>query len=216
LAQIGMRVAVAGRDTERLNQTKLRISEAGGEGLVLEGDLRDPEMPKTLFERLSDTWDPPDVFINNAGVTGGRKFLETKESVVENCFSINLEAATCCIREAVTAMKDKEAAVIVNVSSLASYRLVPGRGSAAYSASKHALRALSDGIRGELAESKSKIKMCSVSPGLVDTEFHESIGVFGYKPLKPEDVAGAILYILSTPSHVVVQDLLIKSIEQVV
>ncbi|NET39415.1 MAG: SDR family NAD(P)-dependent oxidoreductase [Cyanothece sp. SIO1E1] len=216
LGRLGMRVAVTGRDADRLEQTATIVNESGGEGFAIDGDLRSPETPNAILSRIKELWGSPDVLINNAGVTGGGKFLETDPSVVESCFAVNLEAASRCIREAVTAMSDKEEAVIVNVSSLAAYRLVPGRGSAAYAASKHALRAFTEGVRGELAESKSRIRLCTVSPGLVDTEFHESIEMFGYRPLSPDDVAEAVVYILSTPPHVVVQDILLKSIEQIV
>ena len=131
---------------------------------------------------------------------------------------LNIRAATLCLQEAVKDMRTKEEAVIINIGSISGHRLVQGFGGSFYAATKSALRVLTDGLRFELAEEKSPIKLCMISPGLVDTEFHQIARgkkpEFNFSPLQASDIADAVLYILSTPPTVQISDLLIRGNHQ--
>ncbi len=97
------------------------------------------------------------------------------------------------------------------------HRVVAGRTSVTYGASKHALRVLTDGLRAELAAKKSPVKVAMISPGMVRTEWHSRARhEYEYRPLEPEDIADVAMYILSAPRHLQVCDVLVRSIEQAV
>jgi NADP-dependent 3-hydroxy acid dehydrogenase YdfG len=126
------------------------------------------------------------------------------------------------VREALRGMHAKDEAQIINLSSIYSHRdQVPNF--SFYQASKFAVRALTDTLRAELAAKGTKVRVGMISPGLVATEFREraSEGKFKYesyfekyKPLLPSDIADAVLYMLSTPPHVQVQDILLSPMGQ--
>lgn len=218
LAEIGMRLAIGGRRIERLEQLRAHLEDSGTDVLLLPGDQTLTETTYTLFDKLRQTWGSVDVLINNAGTTGGRGFSQVDFASIERCLALNLNAAAIAMQEAIKDMREKQDAAIINISSLQAHRQVAGKGSVAYTASKQALRALTEGARAELAAEKSPIKIAMVSPGLVATEFHDAAqreAEFPFQPLAPEDIANAVLYILSTPPHVQVCDILIRSIEQV-
>jgi NADP+-dependent farnesol dehydrogenase len=218
LAEIGMRLAIAGRRHERLEALRERLEALGSTVLILPGDQTVAETNYALFRTLRETWGGVDVVINNAGTSGGRGFADVDFASIQRCLDLNVTAAAIVMQAAIQAMRHKQDAAIINISSLQAHRLIPGKGSAAYAASKQALRALTEGARAELATEKSRLKIAMVSPGLVASEFHDAAqreADFPYRALEPEDIANAILYLLSTPPHVQVCDILIRSVEQV-
>ena len=86
-----------------------------------------------------------------------------------------------------------------------------------YSATKHAVKALTEAIWGELAARGSTIKIGTISPGIVGgTEFHQKAGsdVIGIKTLNLDDIVDAVFYLLSTPTHVQVSDVMMRPIGQ--
>ena len=127
-----------------------------------------------------------------------------------------------CTREAVADMRRRgDDGHVVHVSSMAAHRVPPGSGM--YSASKYAVRALTEALRQELRAAGSQIRVGAVSPGFVETEFaarysksdeaaQETYGQF--KVLEPGDVAEAVKYLLSTPPHVQVHDILMRPRDQ--
>jgi NADP-dependent 3-hydroxy acid dehydrogenase YdfG len=92
--------------------------------------------------------------------------------------------------------------------------------SVAYSASKHALGVMTEGLRRELAQRKARTKVALISPGVVDTGWHpqhrspDRVKAYGFAPLQPADVAQAVLYILSVPRRVQVSDVLLRAVGQ--
>ena len=110
---------------------------------------------------------------------------------------------------------------VIHVSSMAAHR-VP-RGSGVYSATKYAVRSLTEGLRQELRAAKSPIRVTAVSPGYVETEFaaayHKSEETAAktysrFPVLQSEDIAEAVVYVLSQPAHVQVHDVLMRPTQQ--
>ena len=111
---------------------------------------------------------------------------------------------------------------MVHISSMASHRVPPGSG--VYSATKYAVRSLTEGLRAELRADGSPIRVTAISPGFVETEFaahyHASEEAaertYGrYKVLQSEDVARAVAYVVSQPPHVQIHDILMRPTDQV-
>lgn len=218
LASAGLRVTLSGRDQTRLQRIADRINEAGGQCETIALELTDPDAPAALVARTVAHWGSLDVLINNAGISAGLGVAGGDLARFRACFDLNVHAAVQCMQEAVRAMADRPEGAIVNIGSLAGHRIPRRRGdpSVAYAASKHALRVFTDGLRMEMASARRPIKVALISPGLVDTPWHEAHGkpdretAYGFRPLDPDDIAHAVLYILSTPPHVQVCDLLLR------
>lgn len=218
LAGVGMKVAITGRRSERLDALKERLESSGAEALALTADQSIPDANHEIFQRLRDHWGPLDVLINNAGVAHRSKIADLEEHQLQTMFDVNLRAATLCLQEAVKEMREKEEAVIINIGSMSGHRLVQGGGGAFYAGIKSAFRVMTDGLRYELAEEKSPIKLCMISPGLVDTEFHKIAAgeqpEYQFTPLQGSDIADAVLYILSTSPTVQISDMMIRCTRQ--
>lgn len=216
LAELGMKVAIAGRRVERLESLREQLEARGTQMLAIPGDQTQMESNRRMFRIIRETWGGVDVLINNAGVTCGRGVTVEDFATLENCLDLNLKAALLCMREAADDMRPKEDGAIINISSLNAHRVIPSRGVAVYAATKHALRVFTDGLRAEFAEARLPIKVAAISPGLVATDFHSNLSNgFAFRPLLPQDVSNAVLYILATPPHVQVCDILLRSVEQV-
>ncbi len=217
LANAGMKVVVAARRVERLNGLSAELSAGGGEVLVVPADLgQEPEV-LSLFAAIRERWNAVDVLINNAGAGADGVLAEGQTEDWRRMLAVNVLAATICMREAVADMEGKADAHIINVSSLFAYKVM--KESAFYSATKYALRALTEGMRVELAAKKSTVRIGMISPGVVLSELrlHASRGKqdsremkFGFRPLGAEDIAGLICYMLSTPSHVEINDVIVR------
>lgn len=135
---------------------------------------------------------------------------------------VNVLALCVCTREAVRDMRERgDVGHVIHVSSMAAHRVPPGSG--VYSATKFAVRSLTEGLRQELRALGSGIRVTSVSPGYVETEFAERYHRSGekarktyspFKVLEDVDVADAIAWVLGTPPHMQVHDVLIRPTDQ--
>ena len=218
LADEGMRVAVCARREERLRE----IAEAGGEVLPVVVDLRDPASILGAFERVREAWGGVDVMVNNAGLGHQEPLTTGDHEKWREMLEVNVLALCICTREAVKDMRDRgDDGHVVHVSSMAGHRVPTSSG--VYSASKFAVRSLTEGLRVELRELGSDIRVTAVSPGFVETEFHERY--FGsqdaarkaysrFPVLQPEDIASTVRHVLSLPPHAQVHDVLMRPTRQ--
>ena len=216
LAGIGMKVAVVARRRQRLEVLAADLSKNGAQVMA---DVL------AIFKAIEQQWGCVDVLVNNAG-TGMMSTLEAGQwQDWCDTLNINVAAPALCVREALRGMHSKDEAQIINLSSIYAHRdQVPNF--SFYQASKFAVRALTDTLRAELASKGTqgtRVRVGMISPGMVATEFRgrASGGKFSYesyfekfKPLMPSDIADAVLYMLSTPPHVQVQDILLSPMGQ--
>jgi len=221
LAGIGMRVALTARRAERLEALRAELEAGGAQVLCIAADLATPQGPHEVFAQLRAQWGGVDVLINNAGL-GWREPMSSSDWVhLQPLLDVNVRAASICLQEALQDMQGKTDAALINVSSIAGHRVPPGVTATFYAATKHALKAVTDGVRYELATAGSPIKIGMLSPGMVESEFHEVANPDGrdpgyeFPPLKAEDVADAMLYMLSVPRRVQIHDIVMRSVHQV-
>ncbi len=148
-----------------------------------------------------------------AFVTGGTAGIGA--ACTRALHAAGLKVAFCGRRE------DRLAGQVVHISSMASHRVPPGSG--LYSATKYAVRSLTEGLRAELRAAGSPIRVAAISPGYVETEFaarwhrseDEASKTYGQYPcLQSEDVAAALMYLLEQPAHVQVHDVLMRPTQQ--
>ncbi len=214
LVQNGFDIIVTGRRKKRL----LSLCDQLGKGvrcLPLTFDVRNREETEGILTSLPPEWKRIDLLINNAGLAAGYEPLhENIPGDWERMIDTNIKGLLYVTRIVVQGMIERKSGQIINVSSMAG-KEVYGKGSV-YCATKHAVEALTKGMRIDF--NPYGIKVGSVSPGAVETEFsivrlkdekaNEKVYA-GYTPLTPEDIAEAILFMATRPAHVNIADILI-------
>jgi NADP-dependent 3-hydroxy acid dehydrogenase YdfG len=218
LADADMKVAALARRTERL-QT---LVETGGEILPIGCDLRDDAQITDAFAHIRSQWGGVDVLVNNAGLGHNAPLVDGETEHWREMLEVNVLALCICTREAITDMRKRgDNGHVLHVSSMAAHRIP--RGSGVYSATKYAVRSLTEGLRQELRALGSDIRITAISPGFVETEFaekyHRSAAAaretYGrYRCLRDDDVAEAVVYALSQPEHVQIHDVLMRPTHQ--
>ena len=222
LAAAGLRVVACARRLDRLQALAAEVAAAGGSLFPIACDLRDPAAITAMFRTIREQRGGVDVLINNAGLGRDAPLLSGDTEAWREMLEVNVLALCVCTREAVADMCRRDVAGhVVHVSSMAAHR-VPG-GSGVYSATKFAVRSLTEGLRRELRAIGSPIRVTAVSPGFVETEFAEvyhgsaeaaAEAYSRYKVLEAVDVAELIWFTISRPPHVQLHDLLVRPTDQ--
>ena len=221
LAGAGLRVVTCARRLERLRALQKSIAE-NDDILPLRADLRDENNILAMFEQIRDHWGGVDILVNNAGLGHKSSLLDGKVDHWREMLEVNVLALCICTQEALRDMRRRQVAGhVIHISSMASHRVPPGSG--VYSASKFAVRALTEGLRQELREQQSAIRVTAISPGFVETEFAENYHrdrkvaediYHQYKVLQTQDIADAVCYALAQPKHVQIHDLMVRPTHQ--
>jgi NADP-dependent 3-hydroxy acid dehydrogenase YdfG len=215
LAGQGDRLIICGRRKEILEAIKQRLSQIT-DVYTLSFDVRHQQDVQRAIDSLPEIWKNIDVLINNAGDAHGLDRLD--EGIIADWDAMidgNVKGLLYVSQPVIKIMKARGTGHIVNLSSIAGRETYAG--GVVYCASKHAVEAISEGMRLELAG--YGIKVTNVRPGAVETEFSlvrfkgdakRAAGVYeGYTPLTAEDVAHAIAYCINTPGHVAIADICI-------
>lgn len=219
LADAGLRVAACARRIERLEAL---AAASSGEILPLAVDVRHEEEILGAFEQVRERLGGVDVLVNNAGLGHKAPLISGETDAWREMLDVNVLALLICTREAVQDMQRRNVdGHIIHISSMSGHRVPPGSG--VYSATKFAVRSLTEGLRLELRESNSPIRVTAISPGFVVTEFaekyHQSAEAaektYGRYPcLTPDDIAEAVSFVLGAPAHVQVHDMLMRPTQQ--
>jgi NADP-dependent 3-hydroxy acid dehydrogenase YdfG len=221
LAAEGATVVVAARREERLTDLTKRIEESGGKVLAATCDVTDEAQAHGLIRRAEDEFGRVDVLVNNAGVmllsTVGKGLSEEWRRM----FDVNVLGLLYATDAAIETMKRQGGGHLVNVSSVAG-RKVTRDSSGVYAGSKFAVGAISEGLRQELLE--ENIRVTIVEPGAVATELTDHItdedareslgGLLNLEILQAEDIANAIVYAVTQPERVSVNEILIRPTQQ--
>ncbi len=222
LAEAGASVALVARREDRLQALETRIRDLGGKALVVTADLTDEAQALDAVRRTQVELGRLDILVNNAGIMLLGPSAEAKLSDWKRMIDINLMALLYVTHAALPIMKAQGSGHIVNLSS------VSGRGTSAtssvYSLTKWGVGAFSESLRQELS-AKEKIRVTIIEPGVVKTELtdhmtHETtktnyLNVTGqWERLEPEDIAAAILYAVTQPPRVNVNEILIRPTDQ--
>lgn len=215
LAKNQYHLILCGRRQERLDALKTELA-AQTKVTTLAFDVRDQKAVIAALNSLPAEWRNVDVLINNAGNAHGldpiqRGSVEDWDAMID----INVKGLLYVSREVIPGMTDRNAGHIINIGSVAGKEVYPNGN--VYCASKFAVDALTAGMRMDL--NPFGIKVTGIHPGLVETEFslvrfkgdaQKASSVYrGLKPLTGADIADVILYVLSTPDHVMIADLVV-------
>ncbi|MBE9077496.1 SDR family NAD(P)-dependent oxidoreductase [Romeria aff. gracilis LEGE 07310] len=217
LAQEGYDLAICARRQDRLDELSQTLKQHG-DVLAQPVDLRDEGQILDFFSAIKTRWGYLDVLVNNAGLGHNQPLLNGSTEGWREMLDVNVLALCICTRETVQLMQaNGDSGHIVHISSMSGHR-VPSL-SGLYSATKFAVRSLTEGLRRELRAADSNIRVSSISPGYVETEFAEKYHQSAEKAqetysrfpvLQPQDIANAVSYVLSQPSYVQVHDILVR------
>ncbi|HTT27051.1 MAG TPA: SDR family NAD(P)-dependent oxidoreductase [Solirubrobacteraceae bacterium] len=226
LADNGAAVAIAARRTERLDAIADRIRDRGGTALSLGADVSDREQARAAVERTASELGRLDILVNNAGLMLLGPIVDADFENWRRMLDVNVEGVLNCANAAIPHLLraagegPRGVADMVNVSSVAGR--VVRRGSGIYNLTKHGVGAFSESLRQELAERQVRVSL--VEPGATDTELqlHNSPEIqkaaaerfAGKQILDADDIADAILYIVSRPAYVAINEILIRPTAQ--
>lgn len=222
IAALGYQLIITGRREERLNELKCLIEkEYKTQVLSLAFDIRSQEACKQAISTLPEDWKAIDVLVNNAGLAVGTDvFHESSTEDWERMINTNVKGLLFLTREVSPLMVARKTGHIINISSIAGIGVYPT--GHVYCATKHAVNAITKGLRIDLV--KHGIKVSSVSPGMAETEFSlvryhgdeaKAAAVYqGVDALTAQDIADAVSFILERPKHVNIDDILITPQQQ--
>ncbi len=218
----GLSVVVCARRAGRLDEVAAEVESAGGKALAVPTDLRKTDDIDRLFERARDEFGGIDVLVNNAGFGKNQSLFDGETETWRAMLEVNVLALSICTREALADMSRADVGHVIHISSMSGHR-VPGP-AGMYSATKFAVRSLTEGLRRELRARDSDIRVTSISPGFVETEFaeiyHDNTAraretYEQFQVLQPSDIADSVAHVLGAPDYVQYHDLLLRPTHQV-
>lgn len=220
-AENGDRLILTGRNEDRLADIKKELVAQGAGVLTLAFDVRDREKASQAVKTLPAEWQEIDVLVNNAGLALGLEpeyegDLDDWETMIDT----NIKGLLTMTRLVVPGMVQRNRGHIINVGSVAGDAAYAGGN--VYCATKAAVKALSDGLRIDVAN--TSIRVTNLKPGLVETNFsnirfhgdsERAANVYkGVKPLTGDDIADVAVYAANAPAHVQIAEVLILATHQ--
>ena len=201
----GWRVALAARSEDKLAEL---ASELGGDdhAIALRCDVIDWDDQQRIVKDTVERFGRMDAFFANAGFGGARGFLEDTVEHWHAMVETNVYGCALSIRAALTHFREQNAGHMLLTGSVAGRRAIPG---SLYSSTKWAVTGMGESLRGEVADTPMRVTL--IEPGMVDTPF------FDNRPdsaLESADIARAVMYALSQPAHVDVNEILVRPVNQ--
>ncbi len=220
-AEAGYNLIITGRRKERLQETEQQLLNKGVKVKSLCFDVRKHEEVKQAIKSLEKEWQNISVLVNNAGLAVGLDPIQQGEiEDWERMIDTNIKGLLYITRAVTPLMIRNHQGHIVNIASTAGKEVYPNGN--VYCATKHAVDALSRAMRIDLL--KDNIKVTNIAPGMVETEFslvrfkgnkEAAQKVYeGITPLSNEDIADVILYAITRPAHVCLNDIVITPTAQ--
>ena len=220
-AENGDKLILTGRNEYKLAEIRQELQSEGIDVLTLSFDVRDREKAKKYITSLPAEWQQIDVLINNAGLALG---LDTEYygdlDEWETMIDTNIMGLITMTRLVVPGMVERGCGHIINIGSVAGDAAYAGGN--VYCATKAAVKALSDGLRIDVAD--TPIRVTNLKPGLVETNFsnirfhgdtERAANVYkGIKPLTGDDIADVAVYAANAPAHVQIAEVLILATHQ--
>lgn len=223
LAEMGYNLVITGRRTSRLHELSDTLeSEFKIKVHALSFDIRDRQQTESAISALPAHFKAIDLLVNNAGLAAGLEHVDQGDTLDwERMIDTNIKGLLYITRIVSNMMiKREKGGMIINIGSIAGTQTYEN--GAVYCASKHAVHALSKGMRIDFL--KHGIRVCEVRPGMVDTEFslvrfhgdkEQADNVYkGVKPLSGEDIADIIGWMVSLPPHININDIEVTPTQQ--
>ena len=221
-AAAGARLILAARREDRLETLASELSEAHGtETHLIQLDVRDSGVVAHAFGDLPDAWSEIDILVNNAGLSRGLEPVHEGETRDwDEMIDTNVKGLLYATRAILPRMVQRGQGHVINIGSTAGHEVYPG--GAVYCATKHAVNAISQGLRIDLLG--TDVRVTTVDPGMVETDFSlirfhgdrdRAAQVYrGLQPLTPDDVADVVLFAATRPPHVNIDEVILRPTAQ--
>ncbi len=220
LSEEGATVVLGARRLDRIEALAEELEGKGGKALALQTDVTDREQVEALVDAAVQTYGRIDVMINNAGLMPHSPLERLKVDEWDRMVDVNLKGVLYGIAAALPHMIEQKAGQFVNVSSVAGHKV--SANGAVYAATKHAVRALSEGLRQEVKP--YNIRTTVISPGAVATELPDTIseqdisesmhGFYDKYAIPADSFARAVVFAMSQPDDVDINEILFRPTRQ--
>jgi len=226
LVKHGLKVVGCAKRVHKIQELSEKLSGPG----TLTGikcDLTETEEINAMFEEIKRVHGGVDICINNAGYSGGSSLLNVSVEEMRGMLDVNVVALTYLTQLSINNMKERnvEEGHVININSMSGHRIPPGSSKTRYySATKAAVNFLTEGFRQEVRDAKLPIRIGQLCPGVVVTEFlqtmtgcsAEEAGAHYEKTpaLTAEDMANAVQYMIESPKHMQIHDIMVRPTDQ--
>jgi|SRR5690625_402690 len=208
LANEGANVVLAARRKEKLDAIAEEInSKENGRALAVVTDVANQSEVEATVQQATEAFGPIAIFVNNAGLMLDAKIQNGKVDEWDQMIDVNIKGVLYGVNAVIPSMVERATGHIINISSVSGHEVT--KVSSVYSATKFAIRALSMGMEKELAH--TGVRVTNISPGMVDTELAgDRPG--NRKPLETDDIARAIVYAVTQPEYVNVNEITVRPV----
>lgn len=221
LADKGAKLVLAARREERLKELQEEIHTNGGQAVYKTTDVTSREQMQELADYALSEFGQIDVLVNNAGIMPLSLLRNLKVDEWDKMIDVNIKGVLYGISAVLPTMREQKSGHFINLSSVAGHAV--GAGSAVYSATKFAVKAITEGLRLEESAGGSNIRATNISPGAIATDLKETItdedlksGIdeFYKGAIEVESIARAITFAVEEPSGVAVNEMIIRPTHQ--
>lgn len=220
LAELGATVVLGARRFNKIEKLAKDIQEVGGKSLAVSVDVTNLEQVKKMVDTAVQQFGRVDVIINNAGIMPLSPMDRINVAEWDTMIDVNIKGVLNGIAAVLPYMKEQKSGQIINTSSVAGHKIF--NGSAVYSATKYAVRALTEGLRMEVKQ--YNIRTTIVCPGAVKTELLEHIteadiqqankDYVGEVGISPDSFARVVAFAISQPEDVDINEIIFRPTAQ--
>ncbi len=206
LHEEGAKVVLAGRNKEKLQNVANQLSQDSVK--VVPTDVTNKEEVDELIKIAQQTFGGLDIVINSSGQMLSSKITDYQVDEWDSMIDVNIKGTLYTAQAALPTMLEQSSGHLINIASISGFEVT--KSSTIYSATKAAVHTITQGLEKELA--KTGVKVTSISPGMVDTAITAAYNPTDRKKLEPQDIAEAVLYALTQPKHVNVNEITVRPV----
>ncbi|HDE5246349.1 TPA: SDR family oxidoreductase [Staphylococcus aureus] len=206
LHEEGVKVILAGRNKDKLQNVANQLAQDSVK--VVPTDVTKKEEVDELIKIAQQTFDGLDIVINSAGQMLSSKITDYQVDEWDSMIDVNIKGTLYTAQAALPTMLEQSSGHLINIASISGFEVT--KSSTIYSATKAAVHTITQGLEKELA--KTGVKVTSISPGMVDTAITAAYNPTDRKKLEPQDIAEAVLYALTQPKHVNVNEITVRPV----
>lgn len=206
LHEEGVKVILAGRNKDKLQNVTNQLAQDSVK--VVPTDVTKKEEVDELIKIAQQTFGGLDIVINSAGQMLSSKITDYQVDEWDSMIDVNIKGTLYTAQAALPTMLEQSSGHLINIASISGFEVT--KSSTIYSATKAAVHTITQGLEKELA--KTGVKVTSISPGMVDTAITAAYNPTDRKKLEPQDIAEAVLYALTQPKHVNVNEITVRPV----
>ncbi|QVL60350.1 SDR family oxidoreductase [Staphylococcus aureus] len=206
LHEEGAKVVLAGRNKDKLQNVANQLAQDSVK--VVPTDVTKKEEVDELIKMAQQTFGGLDIVINSAGQMLSSKITDYQVDEWDSMIDVNIKGTLYTAKAALPTMLEQSSGHLINIASISGFEVT--KSSTIYSATKAAVHTITQALEKELA--KTGVKVTSISPGMVDTAITATYNPTDRKKLEPQDIAEAVLYALTQPKHVNVNEITVRPV----